>query len=307
MRRMIFAGLIVAGVASTSQVHAQPPHTSAAARLFNDGREAMKRDDFAVAYDKLQQSQRLDPSPGTLLNIAICEEKLGKLTDAQAHLQEVLAQIPGDDPRALLAREHAAAIEGRLPRLSLLLDAAAPRDTRISLDGNDLATDSLRTPLSLNPGRHIVRVGAGGRTTRTIQVELAEGERKALRLEFEAAQRPAAEGTNSTSNALGYVLLGVGAAGVAAGGVMWAVLNKKQDIVDNHCDAQKRCSQDGIDAANAGEKLTPFYTGAWLVGAAGLGAGAYVLLTDRGTADEGTMVGVTVLPGGGAVGATGRF
>jgi hypothetical protein len=54
----------------------------AAQWLFKEARVLMKHDDYATARLKLEESQRLDPSPGTLLNLAICNEHLGQIATA---------------------------------------------------------------------------------------------------------------------------------------------------------------------------------------------------------------------------------
>jgi len=307
MRRFVAVVLLVAGSLVAPPVLGQGGNKEAAVKLFNAGREDMKRNDYAAAYEKLSESQRLDPSPGTLLNLALCEENLGRLAAAWAHIQEVLAQLPADDARAKVAKEHQTQIDARLPRLTIHLAPDAPATTRIALDGNELPATSLRTPLPLDPGRHVVLVGAPGAQPKTVDVELAEGERKEITASPAGVTtaRPRAE--EPKNNTLAYVMLGVGGAGVVTGGVLWAVLNKKHDIVENNCDDQKRCNAEGMDAADSGKKLTPIYTGAWIVGAAGLGVGAYLLLTGGESSAPSTQVGAAPLPGGGAVRLEGRF
>ncbi|HEU4534580.1 MAG TPA: tetratricopeptide repeat protein, partial [Polyangiaceae bacterium] len=46
--------------------------------LFREGREAMKRGDLDEACPKFSESQELDPSAGTLLNLALCEQRKGE-------------------------------------------------------------------------------------------------------------------------------------------------------------------------------------------------------------------------------------
>ena len=46
--------------------------------LFDEGRKAMAARDYPQAITKLQQSQKLDPAVGTLLNLAECFSVLGR-------------------------------------------------------------------------------------------------------------------------------------------------------------------------------------------------------------------------------------
>src|SRR5262249_38113298 len=56
----------------------------AAEGLFDQGRAAMQRGDFAQACGLLERSQRIDPAVGTLLYLAECYEKSGRTASAWA-------------------------------------------------------------------------------------------------------------------------------------------------------------------------------------------------------------------------------
>ncbi|MFO0567610.1 MAG: hypothetical protein U0263_18270 [Polyangiaceae bacterium] len=56
---------------------AQGRDATAAEALFNAGRDAVKAGDYPTACAKFRESNRLDPAPGTVLNLADCEEHLG--------------------------------------------------------------------------------------------------------------------------------------------------------------------------------------------------------------------------------------
>src|SRR5260221_208371 len=50
--------------------------------LFDEGRKAMASRDYLQAIEKLQQSQKLDPAVGTLLNLAESFATLGRSASA---------------------------------------------------------------------------------------------------------------------------------------------------------------------------------------------------------------------------------
>src|SRR5688572_3120545 len=50
--------------------------------LFDQGRKLMGDGNYALAAQKLEESHRLEPAPGTLLNLAECYVKLGRTASA---------------------------------------------------------------------------------------------------------------------------------------------------------------------------------------------------------------------------------
>ena len=89
-RRIVLAALAGTSVALllvVAPARAQAPTSTdkvAAEALFEEGRRLVAAGSFVDACPKFADSQRLDPSPGTLLNLASCYEKLGRSATAWA-------------------------------------------------------------------------------------------------------------------------------------------------------------------------------------------------------------------------------
>lgn len=85
-----------------------PAVAAAAQARFDEGRQLMAQGAFQQACVKLEQSLRLDPAVGTMLNLAVCEERAGHVPKACALFREVARQARADgrSDRALVAEEH---------------------------------------------------------------------------------------------------------------------------------------------------------------------------------------------------------
>lgn len=90
----------------------RPRDTAAAEVAFQDAKRAMAAGDYAKARALFRESLRFDRAAGTLLNLALCEEKLGDRTGAIKHYlaAEAEATKNGQRDRAAFARERAAAL-----------------------------------------------------------------------------------------------------------------------------------------------------------------------------------------------------
>src|SRR5688572_16682581 len=118
------AGGVIVHLAGSAD--AQPARDSAAAEaLFEAGRADVAKGDFAAGCPKFAESHRLDPAPGTLTNLADCEERLGHLALAWTHWREALDLLSADDPRRPTVVDRTSAVDKRLPRLTLRIKEGA--------------------------------------------------------------------------------------------------------------------------------------------------------------------------------------
>src|SRR5262245_60649778 len=74
-----------------------PDAKQEAREKFNAGREAINLGDVKGAFKLFGQSLALKRAPGTLLNLADCEQRLGLFASASAHYKEVTALVPDTD------------------------------------------------------------------------------------------------------------------------------------------------------------------------------------------------------------------
>jgi hypothetical protein len=301
---------------------AQPGDSAGAEALFESGREALDRGDIAVACQRFEESNRLESVAGTILNLANCREKLGQLASAWQRYREALQKLPPGDERMALARERAAALEQRVPRLTIVLGSGAPADAKVFRDGVELGRASLGLPLPVDPGQHVITVNAPGRSESRVAVELAESEQRELTVEAGAADSAVGASAADSSSTLGpvraksddgsgqrtagFVIGGIGIAGLAVSLVAGAQALSKKDTVENEC-PEKRCTDAGLDAADSGKTWITVSNVAFAVGAVGVGVGAYLVLSSGSSRGSETALGAHALPGGGALRLRGHF
>src|SRR6266542_2778092 len=160
---------------------AQPADPAAARAQLQEGYRLKQAGHCDEAIPHLEESVRLDPQPKNLLNLAECEEKLGKLANAQAHLVQArdLAGAANLQAYRDLAVQRLQGLERRMPKLAVKLALDAPLHSGVTRDGAELGQVSLGMPLPIDPGKHTV-VARGGGFERTYNIVLVEGETKEL-------------------------------------------------------------------------------------------------------------------------------
>jgi hypothetical protein len=303
---------------SAAPAYADRSDPVTAEALFRAGREAVDRGDYASACPKFEESNRLDPAVGTTFNLAACDEQIGKIASAWQLFREVAQRLPPGDERIAIARSRAAALEPKLPRLTLQMPSA-PAGAVVLRDEVELGRASLGVPLPVDPGDHVVVVKSPGRGDRRFDVTLSAGATRELVLEpgppveetKAISVAPANTEHGGSSRTLGFVGLGVGGAGVVASLALGAVALSSKHIVDSECKAGY-CTQKGLDAADRGRTAATVSTVAFTVGVVAAAAGTYLVLTGGEPRREAASpppvtVGVSPMRGGAFVAALGRL
>jgi hypothetical protein len=247
----------------------------AAEALFRAGRAALLEGDIEGARRRFEESERLEPAPGTELNLALCDEKLGRLAQAWQRFQQVVHALPANDERAVMALTHARALEPKLAWLSFSSGARFPASARVVSGSTHLTSASFGVALPFDPGVHSFEVRAPGRASRRYDVRLRAGERRRLELaagvplEVGGADRPPQRPLMST---LGIASAGGSAAALLASVGFGIVALDAKNTMGRECDTSG-CSAAGLRAAARGETFaavsTTAFVGSLVLGAAG--------------------------------------
>jgi hypothetical protein len=278
----------------------------AAEALYREGRDAAERGERDLACRKFAESHAREPAPGTLLNLANCEERRGQLPAAADDYEAAAQQFRAGDVRVEFARKRLATLERRVARLTVRLDPAAPPGTTVDRDGR--ALDAALRASHVAPDEHELVVRAPGRSEVRVRVRLAAGEAREIDLVAgpvasvpapvristptpPSAPPPGSPPAAGASSIPAYVALGIGGAGVAAGAITGVMALAGTSTVRSECPAHQCVSQQGIDDANRAHVLATTSTVAFGVGIVGVAIGSYLLLSRRSEAFVAPAVG----------------
>lgn len=231
----------------------------------------MKQGDCQQAAQRFEESQRLDPASGTLLNLAYCQTQLGKTASAWlAYRQAVaLAERTGKPLHAQLAREQGELLQAALPKLRFVLIGDADRLTLLKLDDEAMAKESWSLAVPVDPGPHRVlalfdtgaswegRFVAQPGQESVVEVEVPQAEPAAA---MAVVAPPASTAANvgppakplspppappAAAEGLSGWVVGLGLAGagaVVAGTALFVSARVSYDEARDHCSAENVCS-----------------------------------------------------------------
>jgi hypothetical protein len=279
---------------------ADPPQPAAlgpstvAESLFREALVLMQQGAFDRACSKLEESERLDPGGGTLLNLARCYEAQGRIATAWSTYREALGFAHRDhrEERATFAEERLASLEPRLPKLVLRLPDG-DRSITVFVDNVPIHAAALDTPQPVDPGVHTIRVTAAGRHDFSATVKLAEHEAREISvpaLAPEAVTTPPASilrpeappetSRGATQRMLGGSVLAVGAAGLLTGIIFGVLALDANSTANTHCPGNGACSDPtGLAASDRAHSFGTVSTISLIAGAALVIGGGVLLLT----------------------------
>jgi hypothetical protein len=278
----------------------EKPQDDEAQRLFIEGRDAIERGDYAAGCPKFEESLKLVTRASTLLNLAQCDERDGRLVRAFERWKQGAALLDPIDERVPIAKERALALEKRIPQLTIRMAESAPPGTEVKLDGALVGPDDFGAARPLDPGRHVVTLNAPKQPAQELTVELAEGSQKEVFLQPGSPIREVVVqkvGGSGTTRTLGLVIGGLGVAGAVVAGITGGLIISRDGDIQDACPNQ-RCTKEGEDLIDGSQTLLIVNGIAWGVGLVGLGVGAWLVLSSGDDGAPKTTVGTAVLRGG---------
>lgn len=137
---------------------------------FQRGKALMAKGQTAEACSEFETSMRLEPLNGTLYNLALCHEAVGKIASAWSELKE-LAANDKNAARAKDAARRAAALEKKLTRMRI--EVATPVDGLV-IKRDDIEVTALAgRDVPVDPGRYTFIASAPGHADATVEADLS--------------------------------------------------------------------------------------------------------------------------------------
>jgi hypothetical protein len=287
--------------------------SAAAEALFREGRALMDTGNYQAACPKLAESFEQEPATGTLLALAMCREQAGQTASAWASYGQVIARSrrEGRADREQAARERAEALEPKLSRLTITVDARVAKEPGLVVkrNGATVGAATFGTAVPVDPGEHTIEATAQGKKPWSTQIRVgAERDAKAVEvplLELEPVAKPElgaappAGGTNperdkppaKTGLPLRPIGIGVGAAGIVGLGVgaFFGLRAKGLNAESNesgHCDAKNVCDPIGGDKRDDAKSAANVATIAMVAGGVLTAAGVTLFVLGGSKDDE---------------------
>lgn len=309
-------GLFCAGLLSShawGADEASATETAAARSLAVEGLRLAQANNCAEAVPKLERAEKLYHSTVVAIRLGECYVTVGRLVEGTELLRKSIREPQATEPTPALAKALERAqkvVDSTKPRIAgLTVKVAAVEDLTVKIDGVVVPSALVDTEVPTDPGEHSVEATAPGFLRSATRLSVGEGEKRNVTLTLtrdpNAAVAPTAPvealpqppppaaktvaapanvsspppAPQSAPNHTGaYVAWGVGAAALAAGGVLGVLTvqkhrDLKDDCVDDVC---PRGRQADLDDA---KRLGNFSTIAFGVGAAGVVLGTVLFFT----------------------------
>jgi hypothetical protein len=283
--------------------------------LFEDARKLVADGRYAEACPKFADSQRLDPSASTLLNLASCWEKAGRTATAWATYKEAAssANASGRKEYVTAAERHAEALAPALSRLTV--NVPSPVDgIQVKRDGINLERAEWGSALPVDPGAHMLEATAPGHKGWSATVDVGPSGAQATTtvpaldaLPADATPPPPpvvapaptappetpappltkADGNAGSSQRVSALIFGgAGIAGIAVGVITAITAKTKYDTSLNYClpNDHNSCLPGGLSERSDARTAGDISTVAFIAGGAALAGGLVLWITaPRGT------------------------
>jgi hypothetical protein len=287
--------------AHASQAAGTEEDVATARRLAQEAQAALDAKDYLTAVDKFRRAEALYHAPSILVGLGRAYVGLGKFVRARESYNKVLReQLPKDAPEAFVqavkaAKTEIAPLEDKIAWVTIAVTGTA--EPVVKLDGDEVPVAALGVKRAVDPGDHLVTAGAEGFTSDEQRFSVQSGASADVALTLTAqpgagtapAPGPAAGAdsadTGDTQRLVGFVGIGVGAAGLVVGAITGGLAMGKHSALVDACPnaACPPAEQDNLDSYRT---LGLVSTIGFIAGGVLAAAGVVVVLTAPSSSEE---------------------
>ncbi len=256
--------LLPAGFSSAQSTDADK---GAARQLSLEAQAAYTKGDYKTAAEKFRKADELYHAPTLLVGLARANVKLGNYVEALENYNRVIREkLPPNASTGFVnavrdAKKEVKGLDEKIGWVTIVV--TGPDEPQVSLDDVELKTASLGVKRPVNPGKHVVKAGAKGYLSGDKTFEITAGDNEELTLVLEKDPNASAGGgggggegqpsSGSTLRTIGFVAIGVGGAGLIAGGVTGGLAMGKHGELEDNC-------PNGVCAAGQQDTLDSYHT-----------------------------------------------
>lgn len=156
-------------------------HAAEADALVKEAKKLVAAKKYDEACPKFAEAYAQSSNVATLVDLALCHEKQGKLATAWSELldAEAAARKAGRSDIETRARGNSKALEAKLPRISVTI-ASPPPGLEVTIDGQKIDTSAQGKGRPVDPGEHKIVASAPQRKPFETTVTVKQGQLKAV-------------------------------------------------------------------------------------------------------------------------------
>ena len=325
---LICAGIVATAASARAQDNYQA--VGAAKTLFEQGQKQMEEKNFDAACQSFKASNEAVARVGTLLNLADCYEKAGKLASAWGAYYSAISL--GKQQNKPEYEDFAQKNQDRLAPLLSKMTIVVPSEVKVdgmkvTRDGHLVEQAELGVAVAVDPGKHVIEATAPRKLAFHKEVTVDDAHKQVeVKIEKLAEAPMAWARTNQpqivekvvevpsaiTPVRIGGIVLGsLGVASVIVGSVLGFVANDKyQNALKNDCGGNPNaCSPVGVTNGGTAHDLANVATGLFVGGLVAVAGGVTLFIVGAPSRPEtqSARLRITPLPGGAGASFAGTF
>jgi len=226
----------------------------------------------SIACDKFAASLRLDAQLGTMLNLADCRVREGKLADAYELLEEAVAEATRTHDREAFAKQQLALVAAKVARITVRVKQPDLEGLTITVEGHRLKREKWGTAIVVTPGTIPIHASATGRDPVDIERSVAPGGDVPVDVAFAEAAIVTPPIVVEGRSKVPYVVIGGGAALMVASVALGI-----------HAHSRYTTARDANDKAGveSAQHEADAGTVVFIGGAVAVGVGIYLYVRER--------------------------